>query len=118
MKDVWLEDGDLLVLKGDMLRGREKENNIEDLVYNYNRRKFVKNDLNEGHLVRERTIIDDNDKMVHLSKPNLFSFPGFQAISRTENTKSFKPSPKLSLIMEPTENTSPSPPQYDYTTSV
>ena len=69
MKDVWLEDGDLLVLKGGMLRGREKENNIEDLLYNYNRRKFVKNDLNEqGHRARERTIIDDNDKMVHLGK--------------------------------------------------
>ena len=46
MKDVWLEDGDLLVLKGGMLREREMENNI-DLLDNYNRRKFVKNYLNE-----------------------------------------------------------------------
>ena len=82
----------------------EKLSDNDDKAINYSSRKFVKNVFSkQGHRSRERRIIE-KDKTVDLSKPNLYSFPGLQAILKSENTKSFKPSPKVIISKEHIEN--------------
>ena len=73
LNDFWLEDGDLLVLKGGMLRGREMQNNLEklsdndDKAINYSSQKFVKKVLSEqGHRSREGIFIE-KDKTVDMA---------------------------------------------------